>query len=123
MKKRLLLASAAFALIGSMGAKAALAEPLSGLEGLGRPVSDQELGTMRGKFVAPGGIAYFGIAMSSSWQGNDGITTSATLLFSINLAGAASGQVTPHVMISWSRDCAACGDSSMDLSGFGPSAS
>jgi hypothetical protein len=120
MKKRFLLAT--LALVGGIGACPAFAEPLSGIEGLGTPVSDQELGVMRGKFVAPSGIAYFGIAMSSSWQGNDGITTSATLLFSINFAGAASGQVTPQVMMSWSRDCASCGDSSMDVSGFGPSA-
>jgi hypothetical protein len=78
---------------------------------------------MHGKFVAPSGIAYFGIAMSSSWQGTDGITTFANLLFSIDFAGTDSGQVTPQVMISWSRDCASCGDSSMDISGFGPSAS
>jgi hypothetical protein len=122
MKKRPLLASAAFAFIGVMAAAPAVAQPLSGLEGLGKPVSDSRLGTMRGKFVAPSGIAYFGIAMASSWQGADGITTSANLLFSIDFADA-SGQVTPRLMISWSRECDTCGDSSMDLSGFGPAAS
>jgi hypothetical protein len=123
MKTRPFLTSAAFALIAAMNAGQALASPVSGLEGLGKPVSDQRLGAMRGKFVEPSGIAYFGIAMTSSWQGSDGITTSATLLFSIDFAGAGAGQVTPQVMVSWSRDCASCGDSSMDLASFGPSAS
>ena len=121
MRKHSLLASAAFALISVVAPRPAFAESFSGLEGLGKPVPDSELGTMRGKFVAPSGIAYFGIAMASSWQGADGITTFANLLFSIDFAG--SGQPTPQLMISWSRDCSSCGDSSMDLSGFGPAAS
>jgi hypothetical protein len=123
MKKRPLLASAAFAFISLTAAGPAFCMPLSGLEGLGKPVPDSRLGTMRGKFVAPSGIAYFGISMSSSWQGADGITTFANLLFSIDFAAANPSQITPQVMISWSRDCASCGDSSMDISGFGPSAS
>jgi hypothetical protein len=125
MKKRRLLATAAFALISVVAAGNAVAAPLSGLEGFGKPLSDQALGTMRGKFVAPSGITYFGIMMSSSWQDASGITTSATLLFDIDFAAAAagSGQVMPQLMISWSRACPTCGDSSMDLTNFGASAS
>jgi hypothetical protein len=122
MKKLTILTGAVFAFICMMAVPPALAEPVSGLEGLGKHVSDQELGNMRGKFVAPSGIAYFGIAMTSSWQGADGITTSANLLFSIDFAGSNSGQPMPHLMVSWSRECAECGDSSMDVSAFGPSA-
>jgi hypothetical protein len=125
MKKRPLLATAAFALISVMAAGNAAAAPLSGLEGFGKPVSDEALGTMRGKFVAPSGITYFGIMMSSSWQDANGVTTSATLLFDIDFASAAAGsqQVTPQLMISWHRECLNCGDSSMDLANFGQSAS
>lgn len=125
MKKRLLLTTAAAVLVSVIAAGNAAAAPLSGLEGLGKPLSDQALGTMRGKFVAPSGISYFGIMMSSSWQDASGVTTSATLLFDIDFAAAAagSGQVMPQLMIKWSRDCASCGDSSMDLTNFGASAS
>jgi hypothetical protein len=116
MKKRTLMAVSAFAFAGVMSASPALAAPTSGLEGLGKPISDDALGNMRGKFVAPNGISYFGIVMSSSWQGADGITTAATLLFSIEFAAAASGgHVTPQLMISWSRECPDCGDDSMDV--------
>ena len=116
MKKRLLIATAAIAFIGVMGASEAAAAPVSGLEGLGQPVSDESLGEMRGKFVAPSGIAYFGIVMSSSWQGTDGVTTAANLLFSIDFAG---GNATPLLMVSWTRACEQCGDDSMDVNAFG----
>ena len=120
MKKHL-IAFAVFG-FGLMLANPAAASPLSGLEGLGTPVSDRALSDIRGKFVAPSGIAYFGILMSSSWQGADGVTTAANLLFSIDFAGQGSAGVTPAIMVSWSRGCAQCGDASMDVSGFGPSA-
>jgi hypothetical protein len=119
MKKHPFLAIAAFMLVGVTCASPALAAPLSGLEGLGKPVSDEALGNMRGKFVAPSGIAYFGVVMSSSWQGPDGITTAATLLFSIDFAGGGSGSPHPQLMVSWSRECETCGDNSMDVSGIG----
>lgn len=124
MIKFLYAAAGAFALAGPLAAPAD-AVPLSGLEGIGQPVPDDALAGMRGKFVAPSGISYFGIQMASSWQGSDGITTSAILMFSIDFAHIAgnSGTATPHLLISWSRECSACGDSTMDVSGFGPSAS
>lgn len=111
------------ALLASLGAASpAFADPESGLEGIAAPMSDQALDTMRGKYVAPSGVAYFGIVMSSSWQGTNGITTDATLLFSINFEAAAAGSPSgmPVVMVSWSRDCQSCGDSSMDVTNFSP---
>lgn len=99
----------------------AVAATLSGLEGLGRPVADDQLASMRGKFISPSGISYFGILMSSSWQGSDGITTAATLLFSLNLTSGGAKGPTPELLVSWSRNCPTCGDSSMDVSGSGPS--
>src|SRR5689334_8623761 len=122
MKKHRLLVIAATACIGLAWAGNAVAAPQSGLEGLGKPVGDEALSDMRGKFVAPSGVAYFGIVMSSSWQGTDGITTAATLLFSLDFAHGGSSNPVPQLMISWSRECAACGDDSMDVNSFGPSA-
>jgi hypothetical protein len=124
MMRRTLLTAGLVLFLGGTFAAPARAAPLSGLEGLGTPVSDQALDGMRGKFVAPTGVSYFGILMSSSWLGNDGITTSATLLLSIDFAAAAAGSSSgmPVVMISWSRQCPSCGDTSMDVSGFTPGA-
>ena len=124
MNKLRFLCVAGFAILGIMVAEPASAATLSGLEGLGKPVSDQALGNMHGKYVVPSGITYFGIVMSSSWQGSDGITTAATLLFSVDFAAANAGSKygTPQLLISWSRGCSDCGDDSMDVSAFGPSA-
>ena len=120
MKKHLPLTSALLA-FSLFLASPAPASPESGLEGIATPVSDQALGDIRGKFAAPSGIAYFGIVMASSWQGSDGITTAAKLLFSIDFAGK-SNVPTPQLMVSWSRQCPECGDNTMDVSGFGASA-
>lgn len=94
----------------------------SGLEGKGAKVSDAELGEMRGKFISPDKISYFGVQMQTSWQGPDGVTTEATLLFSVDfLNGAGNPEgATPVLMVSWSRDGE--GDPSLDLSSFGPAA-
>ena len=72
--------------------------------------------------MTPSGITYFGILMSSSWQDAAGVTTAATLLFSVSFAnGGKSG--TPQLLVSWTRECDQCGDGSMDVNGFGSSAS
>ena len=125
MKKHQLLVAAALAIGAAMSAAPAGAATLSGLEGLGKPVSDTALGNMRGKFVTPSGITYFGILMSSSWQDSAGVTTAATLLFSVSFAQGTNGSKTgtPELLVSWSRECDQCGDGSMDVSGFGSSAS
>jgi hypothetical protein len=124
MKTRPMLLAAAAIFASITVAQPAFAAPLSGMEGLGKPVSDAALADMRGKFVAPSGLAYFGVVMSSSWQGSDGITTAATLLFSIDFSSNGTGptQITPQLMISWNRECPTCGDGSMDVSGFGAAA-
>lgn len=92
----------------------------AGIESLGRKVDDETLSTMRGKYITPNDIAYFGVQMRTSWEGSDGITTSAILLFRIsfeNGAGMTSGAV-PQLMIAFDRQCDGCGDASMDLAGF-----
>jgi hypothetical protein len=96
----------------------------SGLEQFGAKVSDQQLGDMRGKFVRPGNISYFGISMATSWQNSDQITTSAVLLFSVAFAHGAGDidGATPMVAVAWNRDCGGCADPTMDVAGFGPAA-
>jgi hypothetical protein len=111
-------------LIASCGAlafavPAAAAMPSSGIEQAGHKVDDRALADMRGKFIAPGNISYFGIQMQSSWQRPDGVTTAATLLLNVDFAKAGTNG-TPNVqlMVGWDRD----GDSQMDVAGFGPAA-
>lgn len=91
--------------------------PSSGLEGLGRVVEDDELSDMRGKFVQPSGVHFFGIEMLQTWQGPDGVTVQATLSFNVDFArGAADAAgATPRLQIGWSRTCDSCGDPSLDV--------
>lgn len=91
--------------------------PESGLEGLGRTVSDGELADMRGKFVQPSGVHFFGIEILQTWQGPDGVTLQATLEFNVDFAGGGVNQAnaTPRLQIGWSRSCDSCGDPSLDL--------
>ncbi len=91
--------------------------PSSGLEGLGRVVEDGELADMRGKFVQPSGVHFFGIQMLQTWQGADGVTLQATLEFNVDFAGSAAtaAGATPRLQVGWSRSCASCGDPSMDV--------
>lgn len=102
--------------IGScLAGEAWTAVPTSGIESYGEVVSDDELADMRGKFIRPDNISYFGIEMLTSWQGQDGVTTQARLIVSLDFAAgtAAAGEVVPQVLVSWSRD----GDSALDVAG------
>lgn len=99
-------------------APAFAAEVPSGLEFIGQRIPDEQLATMRGKFISPNSVSYFGIMMTTSWQGPDGITTQANLLFRIDFAGGVGGSSSPHLLVGWSRD----GDTSLDLGSFGPAA-
>ena len=90
----------------------------SGLEGIGVRLNDTELGQMRGKFIRPDSISYFGIMMTTSWQGSDGITTNANLLFKVDFLTGPGGGGTPQLLVGWSRD----GDPTLDVGKFGPAA-
>jgi hypothetical protein len=80
--------------------------------GLGAPISDTELDTIRGKFIRPEAISYFGISMLTSWQDESGITTVARLVFNVDfLNGANGGNPVPQLMIGWVRE----GDPAMDV--------
>lgn len=114
-----LAALLAFFLIAVGAPAPARAAVSSGLEGLGQKVDDSELSQMRGKFITPEAVSYFGIQMTSSWQGADGITTIANLLFRVDFAGNGLAGATPQILVSWSRE----GDPAMDLGEFSDAAS
>lgn len=81
---------------------------------LGVPVPDHQLDAMRGRFISPDAISYFGISMLTSWQDENGITTAARLAFNVDfLNPAGSGNPVPRLMIGWERT----GDSAMDVAG------
>lgn len=84
---------------------------LSALGGA-KPIADEELADMRGKFVTPQSVSFFGITMLTSWQDASGVTTLARLLFSVDfLSRDDSGAPVPQLMIAWSRE----GDPGMDV--------
>ena len=58
-------------------------------------VDDSELEQMRGKFVSPGQITYFGVEMQTQWQTGSGEVLSAGMKMDINFAG--EGRATPVV--------------------------
>ncbi|MFL0672416.1 MAG: hypothetical protein ACJLS3_13635 [Erythrobacter sp.] len=79
------------------------------------PLADEELAEMRGKFVTPQSVSFFGITMLTSWQDSSGVTTLARLLFSVDfLPRANGGAPVPQLMIAWSRDGAQGVDPGMD---------
>lgn len=83
------------------------------------PLADEELAEMRGKFVTPQSVSFFGITMLTSWQDSSGVTTLARLLFSVDfLPRSNGGAPVPQLMIAWSRNddanAGAGGDPAMD---------
>lgn len=79
---------------------------------LGAPVKDAELAEIRGKFIRPESISYFGISMVTSWQDESGVTTVARLVFDIDfLANGIGEQPVPRLTIGWVRD----GDAALDV--------
>ncbi|WP_298307789.1 hypothetical protein [uncultured Erythrobacter sp.] len=98
----------------------AASPPATGLEGLGREVSDNELSEMRGKFVRADNIHFFGVELLQSWQSANGVTVLAMLRFNVDFANGAGNLegASPMIQISWDRTCADCGDATMDVSGL-----
>lgn len=86
---------------------------LSGLEGM-QTVADDQLADMRGKFITPQGVAFFGLDMSTSWQDAQGVTTAARLVFTIDFAGSGGNvrNATPQIFVTWSRRE---GDKTLDI--------
>lgn len=93
----------------------------TGFTRLGLPITDAELAAIRGKFIRPDSISYFGISMLTSWQDESGITTIARLVFNVDFLNSGSdGNPTPQLLIGWVRE----GDPAMDVtdshSGYTP---
>jgi hypothetical protein len=80
-----------------------------------RKLDNSALGDMRGKFIAPGGVSFFGLELQSSWQSADGVTTFATVVFNLGFAGGLIENATPQLLIGWTRSCDNCGDPSLDV--------
>ena len=75
-------------------------------------IDDAELGEMRGKFVKPDSVSFFGITMVTNWQDENGITTLARLIFNVDFLSSPDREgPVPHLMIAWSRE----GDPGMDV--------
>lgn len=108
----LLMTLLVWATCGLLPASARAETALSGLEGLATIVDDSELADMRGKFLTPQGISYFGFEIQSRWQTPDGAITAARLVLNFDLSGG--GKAAPQIFISWKRDE---GDSAMNVSG------
>lgn len=108
------LAASAALLFGLAAPAVAATATSSGLEAHGTQVDDATLGQMRGKFILPSNITYFGVSMETSLQRPDGITTAATVQLTVDLPnGASAAGATAHLLVGWNHD----GDSSMDVAG------
>jgi hypothetical protein len=116
-RRRLAGFSAGTAIVALMLA-ATIASPVTAsspdLSALGsaKTVTDAELGELRGKFVTPDSVSFFGITMLTSWQDSSGVTTLARLVFSVDfLPRGEGGAPVPQLLIGWSRE----GDPAMDV--------
>jgi hypothetical protein len=94
-------------------ASAIAAPPLTGLSSSARLVGDDELGEMRGKYIAPDAVNFFGIQMVSSWQTQDGNVLTASLEFEVNVK---DGQFEDDakLLAKWSDACSEC-DASLNI--------
>jgi hypothetical protein len=84
-----------------MGSSAAASPVESGLLASAR-VSDEELSSIRGKFIAPDSISYFGITLETLWQTGDGVVTAARMAVDLSFANGQPG--TPQITVGWVRD-------------------
>lgn len=111
VKRGVSVAAVALALWVAAAPVIAAGPDLSAL-GDARPMDDADLADMRGKFVTPQSVSFFGITMLTSWQDASGVTTLARLLFSVDfLPRSNGGSPVPQLMIAWSRE----GDPAMDV--------
>jgi hypothetical protein len=74
-----------------------------GLGASARLVSDDELGDMRGRYIEPEAVNFFGIELNSSWQTADGLVLTATLQFEANFNNG-KAQPDPVILASYRHD-------------------
>ena len=112
-RRRQLLIGAAIA-AGVFMAPAAAAPPVTAfgpVTGLGpeaRLVTDDELGEMRGKFIEPESVRFFGIQLSSAWQTADGSILTATLEFESSFNHGQPDPTSVSAVAEWDHTCSAC---------------
>ena len=92
------------------------APPDLGLGASARLVSDDELGDMRGRYIEPESVNFFGIEMASSWQTADGLVLTATLQFEADFN---NGQPqSPVVLASYQHDQSGIDDPGLEIGGI-----
>lgn len=112
--------AAALALSGFASPAQAQDEALA-VEDIGPPVPDAELAQIRGKFIKPDSIAFFGISMITSWQDESGVTTVARLMFNVDfLNQGGDGDPVPSLLIGWVRDGDPSADVKQSHAGYAP---
>jgi hypothetical protein len=119
-RPRQLLIGAAIA-AGVCMAPAAAAPPVTAfgtVTGLGpeaRLVTEDELGEMRGKFIEPESVRFFGIQLSSAWQTADGSVLTATLEFESSFNHGQPDPNTVSAAAEWNHACTGSCDPSVEI--------
>jgi hypothetical protein len=114
-RKSLALSIAVLAPIALASAVVA-APPDIGIGPNARLVSDEELGDMRGRYIEPESVNFFGIELASSWQTADGIVLTATLQFEANF-NAGQPEALPKVIGSYQHS-GFDGDPGLEIQGL-----
>jgi hypothetical protein len=114
---RLALGIAVLAPIALTSAVVVAAPPELGLGANARLVSDEELGDMRGRYIEPESVNFFGIELASSWQTADGLVLTATLQFEANFNDG-QPNAAPVVLASYQHDQNGIADPGLEIGGI-----
>jgi hypothetical protein len=114
--QRLALGVAVLAPIALTSAVVA-APPDIGFGANARLVSDEELGDMRGRYIEPESVNFFGIELASSWQTADGLVLTATLQFEADFNGG-QPMAPPQVLASYQHDMNGVDDPGLEIGGI-----
>jgi hypothetical protein len=93
------------------------APPDLGLGPNARLVSDEELGDMRGRYIEPESVNFFGIELASSWQTADGLVLTATLQFEADFDNG-QPEALPKVLASYQHDMNGVDDPGLEIGGI-----
>jgi hypothetical protein len=110
-RSRVWLATAALAAVISAG-PAYAASPDTGLGATALLVPDFELADMRGRLLESEAMKFFGIRLTSSWQGSDGLIMTAMIQLDVDFTAP-----SPDISLKagWSHDCTGCTDEAMEI--------
>jgi hypothetical protein len=101
----------------AMASAVVAAPPDIGFGPNARLVSDEELGDMRGRYIEPEAVNFFGIELASSWQTADGLVLTATLQFEADFDNG-QPQSTPVVLASYQHDQNGIDDPGLEIGGL-----